>query len=60
MDQFNEFEQGIGVLGGGDLSLKAGRDIVNAGAVIPSTGRLLVAAGSVPVAEISCSPAAAI
>jgi filamentous hemagglutinin len=47
---FNQFQQGIGVLGGGDLSLSAGRDIVNAGAVIPTTGRLLVAAGTVPVA----------
>jgi len=47
---FNQFEQGIGVLGGGDLSLSAGRDIVNIGAVVPTTGRLLAAAGTTPVA----------
>ncbi|MGA2188627.1 MAG: filamentous hemagglutinin family protein [Steroidobacteraceae bacterium] len=49
--QFNEFDQGIGVLGGGNLSLRAGRDIVNTSAVIPTTGRLLVAAGGTPVAS---------
>ncbi|MGO9930329.1 MAG: filamentous haemagglutinin family protein [Steroidobacteraceae bacterium] len=48
---FNQFEQGIGVLGGGSLSLTAGRDIVNTGAVIPTTGRLLVASGGTPVAD---------
>jgi filamentous hemagglutinin len=46
---FNDFRQGIGVLGGGNLSLTAGRDIVNTSAVIPTTGRLLVAAGGTPV-----------
>jgi filamentous hemagglutinin len=46
---FSQFEQGIGVLGGGNLSLAAGRDIVNTDAVIPTTGRLLVA-GATPVA----------
>ena len=39
---FNQFEQGVGVLGGGNLSLTAGRDIVNTDTVIPTTGRLLV------------------
>jgi filamentous hemagglutinin len=48
---FNDFRQGIGVLGGGNLSLSAGRDIVNTSAVIPTTGRLLVAAGGTPVAS---------
>jgi filamentous hemagglutinin family protein len=48
---FNDFQQGIGVLGGGNLSLSAGRDIVNTSAVIPTTGRLLVAAGGIPVAS---------
>ncbi|MGO9508237.1 MAG: beta strand repeat-containing protein, partial [Mycobacterium sp.] len=38
---FQDFQQGIGALGGGNLSLSAGRDIVNTSAVIPSTGRLL-------------------
>ncbi len=47
----NDFDQGIGVLGGGNLSLSAGRDIVNTSAVIPTTGRLLLAAGGTPVAS---------
>ena len=47
---FNEFEQGVGVLGGGNLSLSAGRDVVNVSAVVPTTGRLLVAAGDIPTA----------
>jgi hypothetical protein len=38
---FNQFNQGIGVLGGGNLSLSAGGNIVNVSAVIPTTGRLL-------------------
>ncbi len=45
---FNNFKQGIGALGGGDVSLSAGNDIVNVSAVIPTTGRLLAAAGSAP------------
>jgi filamentous hemagglutinin family protein len=49
--QFNEFQQGVGVLGGGNLSLTAGGDIVNTSAVIPTTGRVLVAAGGTPVAD---------
>jgi filamentous hemagglutinin len=48
---FKYFEQGIGALGGGSLSLSAGRDIVNTSAVIPTTGRLLVAQGGTPVAS---------
>lgn len=48
--EFNNFEQGIGVLGGGNLSLTAGRDIVNTSAVVPTTGRVLLAAGGTPVA----------
>jgi filamentous hemagglutinin len=47
---FSDFEQGIGVLGGGNLSITAGRDIVNVSAVVPTTGRLLAAAGSTPAA----------
>jgi filamentous hemagglutinin len=38
---FNHFQQGIAALGGGDVRLTAGRDIVNTSAVIPTTGRLL-------------------
>jgi filamentous hemagglutinin family protein len=47
---FNQFNQGVGVLGGGNLTLTAGRDVVNTSAVIPTTGRLLAAAGSTPSA----------
>lgn len=46
---FPQFRQGVGVLGGGDLTLEAGRDIVNTSAVVPTTGRLLFpAAGATP------------
>jgi hypothetical protein len=45
---FSNFAQGIGALGGGDISLSAGRDVDNVSAVIPTTGRLLGAAGTVP------------
>jgi hypothetical protein len=48
---FDDFQQGIGALGGGDVTLSAGRDIVNVSAVIPATGRLLLAAGDTPVAS---------
>ena len=36
--QFDQFQQGFGALGGGNLSLSAGRDIVNVGAVVPGVG----------------------
>jgi filamentous hemagglutinin family protein len=49
---FNDFQQGIGALGGGDLSVSAGRDIVNLGAVIPTTGRLLGASGSSTLSDL--------
>jgi filamentous hemagglutinin len=48
---FNLFQQGIGTLGGGTLSLSAGRDIVNTSAVMPTTGRLAVASDATPVAS---------
>jgi hypothetical protein len=48
---FDDFEQGIGALGGGNVSLNAGRDIVNAGAVVPTTGELLTPAGGAPAAS---------
>lgn len=38
--RFSEFRQGIGALGGGDIALRAGGDIVNISAVIPTNGRL--------------------
>jgi filamentous hemagglutinin family protein len=45
---FSDFEQGIGALGGGNVSLAAGGNIVNVSAVIPSTGQLLGLSGSIP------------
>jgi len=40
--------QGIGALGGGDVALAAGRDVVDVTAAITSTGRLLGAVGTQP------------
>ncbi|SCY19286.1 filamentous haemagglutinin family protein [Nitrosospira sp. Nsp13] len=45
---FASFQQGIGALGGGDIAVKAGNNINNLSAVIPTNGRLAGAAGSVP------------
>lgn len=46
--QFSQFKQGIGALGGGDISIAAGGDIDNLSAVIPTNGRLGGANGSIP------------
>jgi filamentous hemagglutinin len=48
---FGNFEQGIGALGGGNVSLTAGRNIVNVSAVIPSTGELLGLSGTTPLSS---------
>ena len=37
---FSNFFQGFGTLGGGDIMLAAGRDLVNADAVIPTNARM--------------------
>jgi len=37
---FSNFFQGVGALGGGDVSLSAGGDILNADAVIPTNARM--------------------
>jgi filamentous hemagglutinin len=37
---FARFQQGVGALGGGDVSISAGGDITNLSAVIPTTGRI--------------------
>ncbi len=37
---FARFQQGVGALGGGDVSVTAGGDITNLSAVIPATGRV--------------------
>ena len=42
---FDRFEQGVGALGGGDLSIRAGHDISDLGAVVPSIGVPLSADG---------------
>lgn len=46
--QFSQFKQGIGALGGGDISIAAGGDIDNLSAVIPTNGRLAGANRSIP------------
>jgi hypothetical protein len=35
---FSQFQQGFGALGGGNLAIDAGRDVVRVGAVVPSNG----------------------
>ena len=45
---FANFQQGVGALGGGNISVKAGNDINNLSAVIPTNGRLAGEAGSTP------------
>ncbi|MDR3416946.1 MAG: filamentous hemagglutinin family protein [Nevskia sp.] len=45
---FGTFQQGVGALGGGDVAVYAGGDVVNLSAVVPSNGRLPGAAGSAP------------
>ncbi len=45
---FANFQQGVGALGGGDISVKAGNNINNLSAVIPTNGRLAGVANSVP------------
>jgi len=37
---FSNFFQGIGALGGGDVTLRAGSDVINADAVIPTNARM--------------------
>jgi filamentous hemagglutinin family protein len=45
---FNNFNQGIGALGGGNITLNAGASVVDVSAVIPTTARLLGAPGTSP------------
>ena len=45
---FADFKQGIGALGGGNVTVAAGRDINNLGVVAPTNGRLAGAANTVP------------
>ncbi|MBJ7391025.1 MAG: filamentous hemagglutinin family protein, partial [Chthoniobacterales bacterium] len=50
---YSNFFQGFGALGGGDVRLFAGRDLVNADAVIPTVARM---AGIDPVTGMSLTP----
>ncbi len=38
--EFNQFQQGVGALGGGDIAIRAGGNVTNLSAVIPTAGRL--------------------
>lgn len=48
---FATFKQNIGALGGGNVDVKAGRDITDLSAVIPTTGRLATTSGVAPHAS---------
>lgn len=48
---FSKFQQNIGALGGGNVSVTAANDIDNLSVVIPTTGRLAGAANTAPLAE---------
>ncbi|MCW5623139.1 MAG: filamentous hemagglutinin family protein [Burkholderiales bacterium] len=45
---FERFQQGIGALGGGDVEVRAGRDVTNVSVVVPTNGRLAGAVGTLP------------
>ncbi|MCE9610966.1 MAG: filamentous hemagglutinin family protein [Chthoniobacter sp.] len=47
---FSNFFQGFGALGGGDIALTAGSDVINADAVIPTNARMPGRAGGVNLA----------
>jgi filamentous hemagglutinin family protein len=38
---FSQFQEGIGALGGGNVTISAGRDISNLSAVVPNSGQVL-------------------
>lgn len=50
---FSNFFEGVGALGGGDVTLAAGKDIVNVDAVSPTSARM---AGRDPLAGINLKP----
>lgn len=50
---YSNFFQGFGALGGGDIALEAGNDIVNADAVIPTNARM---AGIDPITGQNLAP----
>jgi filamentous hemagglutinin family protein len=48
---FANFEQGVGALGGGDVTVRAGRDVVQLGVAIPTTGYVTTPVDQVPAAR---------
>jgi hypothetical protein len=44
---YQDFEQAVGALGGGDVRVRAGRDVTQLQVAIPTTGQLTTAPGSV-------------
>ncbi|MEQ1851280.1 MAG: filamentous hemagglutinin family protein, partial [Chthoniobacteraceae bacterium] len=50
---FSNFFQGIGALGGGDVTLLAGSDVINADAVVPTNARM---PGRDPVTGLNVAP----
>jgi filamentous hemagglutinin len=48
---YDNFQQGIGALGGGDLTIRAGRDIIDLGANVPSIGVPVGTAASATTVE---------
>lgn len=46
--RYNDFRQGVGALGGGDVDIRAGGDVTNLGVSIPTTARLPVPIGGQP------------
>ena len=45
---YKNFEQSVGALGGGDVRVSAGRDVVQLQVAIPTTGQLTTPIGAVP------------
>ena len=45
---YQDFAQGVGTLGGGDVTIRAGDDVSNLGVSLPSNARLPSTLGSVP------------
>jgi hypothetical protein len=46
--RLDNFQQGVGALGGGNVSIEAGNDISNLSAVVPTSGRLPGEVGTLP------------
>lgn len=48
----NNFQQGLGTLAGGDVTVDAGRDVLTLSAMLPTVGRNTSPAGSTPVRDV--------